>query len=139
MNRFAALAMVAALSLGGCGTFGIGTPVTPPAGVAIVIATTDYGFEKTYNFAATQFVALAPTLDAATKVKAKGILHQLMTCPRASAGVTVDPSMCSGYVAVAHKAAKLGDQATLTAQIALIVSLASEVTTLIHSPPPPAP
>lgn len=127
-----ALLIPLVLSLANCA--GFGQPVTPTPAQQVIIASTDYGFDVTYNYAAKQYLRLAPTLSADQKAQIKPIFAKLLTCPTPGT-----PVGCTGAVALADQAAKVGDQTTLTAQVASIFALSTQITGLLGVAPPPAP
>jgi uncharacterized protein YceK len=102
-----ALALAAALTLGGCAS--ISGVAVPSQSTQVVIADGSLGIDTTYNAVAKAYMGVAPSLTAAQKAPIKALFAKLLTCP--SSGP------CTGFIAAADSAAALGESATLEAQI----------------------
>ena len=118
------LALGAGLLLGGCGTIGVGQPITPSKPIAVVIAGSGYGFDVAYHELATDTLSASPAVQRALKP----ILAQLLTCPT---GVTAYRA-CTGYVAAAGLAVDAADQATLTQQLYMVSQLIGQAQAILH-------
>lgn len=81
MNRNVMVAAAASLALAACAHVqpATVTPLPPAAPenaqTVLVVAKVQFSFEAVYNTAAHAYLAAAPHLDSATKIKAKGLLH----------------------------------------------------------------
>lgn len=130
-----AATLASTVLLGGCALFE-GKPVTPTQSQQVVIASGRYAFEATYNLAANAYLAdqasASPVLKGVAKAQAKGDLLAILNCH----GNVDGSEVCTGYLPLARKAAKVGDETTLAAQVTQITKLAADVNTLIHGGTP---
>ena len=104
-------ALACAVTLVGCGTTGA---IAPYPQVQVAIADGGLGIDTTYNGAAKVYLAVAPTLDPATKAKVKALFAK-------------------AYAAVlaADSAATIGDATTLSTQIAAATALIGQIRALM--------
>ena len=106
----AGFALAASLALAGCNGWAPGKPIVPPD-KSIQVAKAEYGFEATYNAAASAYLKAVQdgTLTGENKDKAKALLQTAYK-----------------LLLVARKAQAAGDADTLSGQVAAITALTGD-------------
>ena len=122
IRRICAIALAAA-SLGACAT----TSTVATAPVQLTVADGVTVVDTSYNGMLTLYLGAYQRLSPADKATAKKDLAKLLTCP---AGATSTAS-CTGYVAAADAAARVGDATDLQAQATLALGLIAQIKALI--------
>ena len=116
-------ALGAALALCAC------TTLTPSPAVQVGVADGSLAVDTVFNGVQQAYLAAAPSLPAATKATIKGYLRQILDCP------TGEVASCTGYLKLAHDAAKAGQPQTVASDVALVTQLIGEIKALLPGGP----